>query len=284
MKRLAVIVIAVWLFFLQTGFCGDQGQYVEKMDNGSVNWSSNIVSAVGIGAPPEWSYGKPQARPMAITAARIVAYRNLMEVVKGIQLQSSTTVENFMLTDDTVRTQVNGMIQGARVTKTEYFEDGTVEVTVEMNLGGGFAQLMLPQDIKQVEPIKTQPPATGAAGTESGSLAQGFTGLVVDALGLGAKPAMSPRILDEGGQEVYGAAYVSRENAIQQGMCGYATELKSAMEDSRVAGNPLVVKGLRAEGEGRSDIVISNADAAKLRSSSENLSLLKQCRVMIAMN
>ncbi len=33
--------------------------------------------------------------------------------------------------------------------------DGTVEVTIEMNLNGGFAQLILPQDIKQVEPIKT---------------------------------------------------------------------------------------------------------------------------------
>ncbi len=284
MRHLATIVIAVWLGCANMGFCDDQGQFVENMENGSVNWSRGVIQAVGIGAPPEWSYGKPQARPMAITAARIVAYRNLLEVVKGVQIQSSTTVQNFMLTDDTIRSQVDGMIRGAQVIKTEYMSDGTVEVTVEMNLGGGFAQLVLPQDIKQVESIKTQPLAPAPKGAESGGSSVAYTGLVLDARGLNAKPAMSPRILDESGQEVYGAAYVSRKNAVQQGMCGYTKNLKGAMANPRVANNPLLVKGLRAEGEGRSDIVISNADAAKLRSTSENLSLLKKCRVIITMD
>ncbi|NQT10001.1 MAG: hypothetical protein HQ573_02380, partial [Desulfobacteraceae bacterium] len=46
----------------------------------------------------------------------------------------------------------------------------------------------------------------------------------------------------------------------------------------------LTVKGLRTEGHGRSDIVISNADASRLRSASEHLTFLKKCRVMVVVD
>lgn len=274
-------MIATLIFFPTTGWTDGNNEIVEPAGEGSINWSSGIVRAVGIGAPPEWSYGKPQARPMALTAARMVAYRNLMEVVQGVQIESSTKVENFMLTDDTIRAQVDGMIRGAQVVKKEYMSDGTVEVTVEMNLHGGFAQLVLPQDIQQVESIKTNPPATTRTVS---TRPKGYTGLVVDARGLGAKPAMAPKVLDENGQEVYGSAYVSREYAVQQGMAGYSKNIESACQHPRVTSNPLIVKGLRTEGPGHSDIVISAADAAKLRSASGNLSFLKKCRVMFVVD
>jgi hypothetical protein len=111
-----------------------------------------------------------------------------------------------------------------------------------------------------------------------------FTGLVVDARGLNARPAMSPKILDERGNEVYGSAYVSREFAVQQGMAGYAKDLTASQTNPRVTNQPLTVKGLKTEGPGQSDLVISNADADTIRSASENLSFLKKCRVMIVLD
>ena len=95
---------------------------------------------------------------------------------------------------------------------------------------------------------------------------------------------MSPKILDESGQEVYGSAYVSREFAVQQGMAGYAKDLTSSQTNPRVTNKPLTVKGLKTEGPGQSDLVISNAAAGKIRSASENLSFLKKCRVMIVLD
>jgi len=59
------------------------------------------------------------------------------------------------------------------------------------------------------------------------------------------------------------------------------TDIESALKSPVAGGNPLLVKGLRAEGNDRSRIVISNADASRLLSMSENLSFLKQCRVVI---
>jgi len=95
---------------------------------------------------------------------------------------------------------------------------------------------------------------------------------------------MSPKIMDENGQEVYGSAFVSREYAVQQGMSGYAKDMTAAQSNPRVTNNPLTVNGLKTEGPGNADIVISNADASKLKSSFEHLTFMKKCRVIIVVD
>jgi hypothetical protein len=54
--------------------------------------------------------------------------------------------------------------------------------------------------------------------------------------------------------------------------------------NQRVTDNPVTVKGVSAEGAGKADIKISNDDARQIRSASENLSLMKKCRVMIVLD
>jgi hypothetical protein len=44
------------------------------------------------------------------------------------------------------------------------------------------------------------------------------------------------------------------------------------------------LKGLRASGAGGTDVIVSNTDAAKIRSAYENLAFLRQCRVMIVLD
>jgi len=267
---------------------------VEEMGaNGKIDWTKGIIMATGIGAPPERYYGKPQARPMALRAAQLDAYRNLLETVKGVRIDSQTTVENYVAQSDVIRSKVEGIVKGARIIKKEYLSDGTVEVTVAMKLHGNFAHLILPPEIKPEPGIKSFPPETIAPEpkkptaptvTPPASPPTVFTGLVVDARGIGVKPAMSPKILDEDGREVYGSAYVSREFAIQQGMTGYAKDLTAAQSNPRVTNNPLTVRGLRSEGPNKANIMIRNDDASKIRSTEKNLSFLKECRVMIVLD
>jgi hypothetical protein len=252
--------------------------FIQNIGEGSVNWTKGVVQGKGIGAPPEKFYGKPNARPMAIRAAKIVALRNILETVNGIRVDSNTVVKDFAVQSDTIRSQVEGMVRGARQINVEYMSDGTVEVIMEISMYGDFARVLLPQEIMAF-PMETPGAAPGGA-PASGVL----TGLVVDARGLGVRPAMAPKILDETGQEVYGSAFVSREFAVQQGMSGYAKGLDSAKQNQRVTANPLIVKGLRVEGPGQSNIVISNADAVRLRNSSADLSFLEKCRVMIVVD
>ena len=295
MKKYAILSIAFVGLLILPGsvYCQQWQDLVEQMATGDINWTKGVVQAKGIGAPPERYYGKPQARPMALRAAKLDAMRNLLEATKGVRISSTTVVKDFAITSDIIMSQIEGMVKGAQIVHQEYMSDGTVELTMQMNLMGGFAQLILPKEIKQVESIRPIPPVhkeplppivKKPSAPAPKPVSEVFTGMVIDARGINARPAMAPKILNENGEEVYGSAYVSREFAVQQGMSGYAKDLTAAQSNPRVTNSPLTVKGLRTEGHGRSDIVISNADASKLRSASEHLSFLKKCRVMIVVD
>ena len=238
--------------------------------SGKIDWTTGVITAVGIGAPPAQPANAAQARAMAERAAQVVAYRNLLEAVKGVRIDSTTTVENFMVTSDVVRTQVSGFVQGAMVMDKKYMSDGSVEVTVGMKLTGALADSLLP---------KTPPASpTGIVTTPGG---QAFTGLIVDARGLGVRPAMAPKILNEDGKEVYGSAWINRDWAVREGMAGYLKDPLQAQQNPRVTDKPLLVKAIKASGDARVDVVISNADAAMLQGAAQNLSFLEKCKVII---
>ncbi|MBN2123081.1 MAG: hypothetical protein JW821_02205, partial [Deltaproteobacteria bacterium] len=112
----------------------------------------------------------------------------------------------------------------------------------------------------------------------------GITGFVVDCRGIEVKPALVPRIMDENGNVVYGSAYVSRDHAVKEGMVGYVQEIEAMGDHFRSGATPLVVKGIRTADAGATDIVISNADGARIRGSASNLELLQRCRVTILLD
>jgi hypothetical protein len=275
-----VLIIAVALLMMITGsawaqLAGTIKDVVEPSGtSGKVDWTTGVITAVGIGAPPAQPANAAQARAMAERAAQVVAYRNLLEAVKGVRVDSTTTVENFMVTSDVIRTEVSGIVQGAMVMDKKYMSDGSVEVTVGMKLTGALADALLPRALAT--------PPTGLTGTLAPATpGQLYTGLIVDARGLGIRPAMAPRILSEDGKEVYGSAWINRDWAVKEGMVGYLKDPVAAQTNPRVADKPLLVKALKVSGDARVDMVISNADAATLQSASQNMSMLEKCRVII---
>jgi hypothetical protein len=258
-----------------------QGDVVQQFGQGSINWSTGKVVAVGIGAPPAKAANMAQARAMARRAAITVARRNLLEISQGVQVDSMTLVKDFTVKSDIIRTSVQGVVRNAQVIDTAYMSDGSVEVTMVMSLGGEFANVILP------------PPPVGGEGPPGFPMvppgtempaSQVFTGLVIDARGLGARPAMAPKIVDESGKEIYGSAMVNREFAVQQGMVGYAKDLSAAQGNNRVTDRPVTIKAVRTSGAAKCDVVISDSDAAKLTSAAENLSFLQKCRVMVVLD
>lgn len=278
MKKLAFIGIIIFLLsFFTLAETARAQNYVKNFENGKIDWTSGIATATGIGAPPEKPVNMAQARAMAKRAAVIVARRNLLEIINGVRIDSHTIVKNFVVQSDVIRNQVEGYLQECQVVDIAYMSDGSVEATVTMKLRGRFANLMLPKEIKSIQPIEqtSKPPRKQG---------EAYTGLVVDSRGFHVKPAMSPKIVDEDGNEVYGSSYVSRDYAITQGMVGYAKNLTAAQTNKRVANNPLTIKGIRTADTGDSDIVISNADAANIKRAGENLTFLKKCRVMIVLD
>ncbi|NRB25159.1 LPP20 family lipoprotein, partial [Shewanella sp.] len=51
-------------------------------------------------------------------ASKIVAYRELAEQVFGQQLSASSSVNDWMLTNDSIHASVSGVIRGAKVVRS----------------------------------------------------------------------------------------------------------------------------------------------------------------------
>jgi K+-transporting ATPase c subunit len=114
------------------------------------------------------------------------------------------------------------------------------------------------------------------------ALSQGvYTGLIVDAGNLSFTPSASPKILDEDGREVYGSAYLDKEWVEKHGVVGYAKSLTEGKANSRVAGNPYVVKAIKVTGPNSKDLIVSNADAQKIRELTKYLNFLDHAKVVI---
>ncbi len=96
------------------------------------------IRARGAGAPPSRAANAAQAKLMTERAAKVDGYRNLLEQAYGLQVTGATTVRDFVTQSDTVRTQVDAFIRGAKVVDTRFLDDGSAEVEMEITLGKEF--------------------------------------------------------------------------------------------------------------------------------------------------
>ncbi len=249
--------------------------YQQSPTGGVVDWTNQVIREIGIGAPNP-NMPIPAQRAGAIEAAKRVALRNLLERVQGMNITSEVTIEQYMVTNDVIRTKIEGTIKNFRVVDTRYKSDGSVEVEVEVPLSGIF-QTVLPGYL----PEGVTPPVQPPPGQPSNVI---YTGLIIDARGLGLRPALAPKVVDENGQEVYGTGRVSRDYALQIGVVGYEKDLNRARANERVTNNPLVVKATGVTGTHKTDVVISNRDSEMIRSAGQSLSFLQQCKVMLILD
>lgn len=247
---------------------GDDG-IVQKLAHGEINWSTKTVTATGSGAANLKDGSVAKARLMAERAAKLDALRNIVETIQGIQVTGTRNAADVMSNGE-VKSKIQGMAQGFKVVDTKYYSDGSVDVIVSMPIDENLTNALVekPKATPGAKPVKVN-----TTGPES------YTGLVVNARGLGITPSMAPRILDEAGKEVYGAEIVSDKGLQQGGIASYAKTDEKAAE--RSGGKALIVKALRVADKSKTDVVISNADADKLRDPNTNLSFLADGKVVI---
>jgi len=283
------VVITILTLISAAGNGADPRSLIELKKNGTIDWTTGVVKAKGTGVPAPYTY-PPKPRPQGeeiLLEAITKAGHNILETIVSLRIDAQNRVIDIVENYPSIMKQLRDMAQRAPEIETlrKYQYDGTVEAWSQMSLSGGFAQLILPPEIRQIEPIKQvfKPKSSSRLRTRSRS-SEIFTGMVVDARNIQAVPVLAPKILDENLEEVFGPAFVSREFAVQHGMVRYTTDLWKAKFHPRVSHNPLIVKALKTILPGRCDFIISNADAAKLRSASEHLLFMRECRVVIVLD
>lgn len=285
-----------------------------QIGNGIINWTYGTIKVTGGGSLPQKG-STAQKRLMAERAAIADAYRQLAETVNGVQVFSETTVKNFVTESDVIRTSVNAVIKGARkIGKTRYLSDGGVEVDLEMPMYGkdslAFA-LDFGEQIKKKseEPYsyvgkplallqKKNDLTTDLLKT---TLKKDFnfdwllaffnkiafntdvTGLIIDASGLGAEPAMGPFIIGAA-KRVYPSNKIGMDSdkIVNQGITHYVEDINEAKKDiNRVGNSPLIVQAKAVKGNPSTDILLTEEEINKIIEADKKSSFLKDLKVTI---
>ena len=293
-KKFLACVTAALLLMMVTAFA----------EQGTVDWNKGIIRATGIGAgKPNFQKKNPGIyRAQAKRAAIMDAQRNLAESVKGVRVTSDSTMEDMILQSDVVRTRVDSIIKGMSEVSSQYYEDGTYEVVLEMPLFGAndslaeAAFLPFKDEPKVAFPQPTNPinsvPLTGlpaptaptnptiptnpTAPTMSGN---NYTGLIIDCHGMNINHVMSPVILNANGQKIYGHQNLDFDKIIREGMASYASDAYDQISRARAGNNPLIVKAVELV-DHNANPVVSVADADKILVANQHDRFLDNCAVV----
>lgn len=274
MKKTLIVLTSVALFSFSAGILPVNTYFAPIKASAQYQnpayTQTETITADGYGVLPQ---NRPfgQAKLMARRAAVVEAQRNLLETVKDVAIDSETNVEMSMTLNDTIHSEISGVIRGARVIDEEYIpEDGIYRVTMSVPMYGvgSLGQVVFDNVIGNNQKVPV--PAPSPAYNPSTQLNGNYTGLVIRARGAGLVRTFCPAIYDTSGRAIYGVYNVDKKYAIDYGVVGYAQGPqgwdKVRMGTSRAGSNPLVVDivEVRQRVANKCDVVISVEDADRI--------------------
>src|SRR3990172_521284 len=261
--------------------------YVDQKDiavtgaSATTKWDEGYIEAkAGATADLRLAVNRAQAKSMALKAARHLAYEKLAETVEGLSLTGEASLGQAALRTSSLRTQLQAKIQGARIlseTVTD-LSDGSVwaEVALGLSLTGreGVSGALIGWAAFQPQPTYRPNPAYETQ--------ERYTGVIVEASGLGFSPGLTPRLLTADKQlEIYGPRRIAPQNLEAQGMTGYADSLLKARSDHRVGPNPLIVRAVGISGDRKGDLLVSPRDAERILVADRQSNALSRGAVVI---
>jgi hypothetical protein len=250
---------------------------ITQFKNGAINWTTGNISAIGKASPKDNNETSQETVP---GLARADANRQIIDILKQIKINPSLSVGDYASKNDIILAGIEKTARDAFISKQYYTSALACEIMIETSMFGGFLQLVLPEEIRQIPKINPEISQKNN-NTIKDPL---YSGLIVDATGLGVEPVLNPVIVSEQGQDIYSSVFISRDFAVQNGACKYICSMDQALKDKRIGSNPLIFKGLRKEGKPNTVIVISMSDYGLLEKTTERHGFLKECRIIIVKN
>src|SRR5437763_3957111 len=136
---------------------------------GEIDWNRRVLVGHGQGAPDLNAPSVAVARLGAERAAKLDAYRNALESLQGMPVQSGGTVGAMLQNDATLMSRVDGTLKGVKPIKTHYSSDGGVSLDIEVPLDE------LPPELARAirVPAGAAPLAASAGAAPTGGAAAG---------------------------------------------------------------------------------------------------------------
>ena len=236
-----------------------------------------IVRGDGVGGKHITHAG--QRKLMALRAAQVLAYRELLETTSDFPLDSETTLKDSMVEDDAVFTRIKGLVRGAQTIYKHYDpnEDlATVYVRMPLKGRNGLTGTVLPA-LTMPPPSGSVPYAPPSTPPESAPPADG---LIVDVSAHRFRPAFINRILSVRGEILYDPSKVAQAIFVERGSGEYTTDVGKAraLLSERGSRSPMTVEA--AGVERMTNVQVSPADAAAIFAANQHASFLEAARVV----
>ena len=108
----------------------------------TINWTEGTITCKGESAEGQSGFA---AKRVAV----VVAQRNLLEVVKGVRINSEVTIAQGLRSSDVITSRVEGVIKGAEVLEVKYDEAaGASTALVRIRIGSDLLKALLSDPTK----------------------------------------------------------------------------------------------------------------------------------------
>ncbi|MFP6889152.1 MAG: hypothetical protein VCF07_05260 [Nitrospinota bacterium] len=288
------------------------------------NMAGQFIEVVAYGTnDPNMTVSDSHAISLALATARAIAYEKLAEQVGQVRVSSTTLVRNELIQVKGLKIKVDEIIKGARILDEKYKKVGPKEVRALVKLGllisGGPSNLLRPMyALIPVRPRMATPPAppakspaptpppaqteTPAADSAPAKAAdpppetpsakaappEQYTSLIIDASGIGARPALFPRILSADDKKVvYDRRMVEKMIFLQsQSIVKYSSSLEKAKASyaSFIGASPLIIAASGTDGSLKADLLVSPEDSEQVLAANGDTGFLKKARVVLILN
>jgi hypothetical protein len=240
-----------------------------------------------------------QSRLSAITAAKVIAQRDIIAIFKGLNINSTTTIEEGLTTNDKISRSVSGFLRGAFVVWKEYHKDeGYAELCMRLDIRGrgGAYEILMPL-IQQDSRLKTDGPRFSNTNLTSDTnvklkdeserkiqnqdmAAISNDGLIIDIGRKKFKPALIQRILTEKDEIIFDQSTVLSEVLAEKGCGGLTNDLGKAKALLNTWGSkePMILKA--QDVQNGSDIILSEDDAVAVFKNNRKNNFLEQAKVV----
>lgn len=179
-------------------------EIVEEKKEGKLNWTEQYVEAKGESAIDYERFKNPaQAKAMATRGAVVIAQRNLLEIIKGVNVVGETSVQDMITSYDYVYSRVEGVLKGAKRIGPAIERDGMIEVTLRAPLYNkkGLASTINEEDLNSLKSKYGQKMAT--ENNMSLTSTNGKNPIVFDFKDPKVDLSLFPLIMDENGAIQY---------------------------------------------------------------------------------
>lgn len=244
--------------------------YVEGKDEYNVETGSDVYFIKANGAAISTAKNEAQRKVLAKRGAMIDAQRNLLEIIKGSNVESNTIMNQSMRGNSKVTSSIEGLIKGAIIVPgSDEWDGNTYTLEMQIPFEKRFSKSL--EDVEKTESAQNPniPPK------RRNKDAAPYTGLLIDARDLEITPGMFINIYNEKLENIWRRIHPVYKVSFHK--------LKN-IKDEKVGTNPLRVYAKSITGDYGVNIIVNNSNADEIKNEIVKTDLLKKGKVIIVID